>query len=155
MTWSYTNNPADSAKDEVRFLAGLTCIDDQLVQDEEILWAISQQPTTKLAAALVLRHLANKFSRLATEKIGDISRNCSDLAKAFAARVKELDPNDQTLSDSMLALPSIGGRKISEKETLADDTDAVQPSFEKGRDDIPGGPDELGTTVSPFDADYY
>jgi hypothetical protein len=150
MTWTYTGDPADSLKDEVRFLMGDILDTDPLVQDEEISWAISQQSTTRLAAALILRHLANKFSRLATERIGDISTNCSDLAKAFTDRVKDLDPFDQTLGDSMLVLPSFGGRSISEKETLEDDTDAVQPSFKKGMNDITGGPDEIGTTRSPY-----
>jgi hypothetical protein len=138
MAWNYTGNPADSDRDGVRFLVGDTCEDDQLLQDEEIAYAVAQQTTLELAAAYCLRALAAKFSRKVTHKIGDVSVNCSDLAKAYADRADELDPAGIT-KNIPLALPSFGGRSHDEKETLEDDEDAVQPSFSRGMNDIPGG----------------
>jgi hypothetical protein len=147
MTWSYSGDPASSQKDEVRFLMGDTDSTDQLILDAEINYALGAQPDPTLAAALVLRSLAAKYARFANEKIGDVSENASDLSKAFAARAKELDPAGQTLGSSLLVLPSFGGQYISEKQTLEEDTDAVQPSFSRGQHDYPGGPDAIGTTV--------
>lgn len=138
MAWNYTGNPADSDRDGVRFLIGDTCEDDKLLQDAEIEYAISKQTTLELAAAYCLRVLAAKFSRMVTKKVGDIAVNCSDLAKAYSDRANELDPNGIT-KNIPLALPSFGGRSHDEKETLDEDTDAVQPSFSRGMNDPPGG----------------
>lgn len=149
MSWNYSGDPSSSEKDEVRFLSGDTNSNDPLVQDEEIMYTLGEQPSPMLAAALVLRALASKFSKMATQKIGDISKNCSDISKAFAERANELDPDGITVGVS-LVLPSFGGLKISEKETLAEDTDAVQPSFSKGMDDIPGGPDDVSRDFDEY-----
>jgi hypothetical protein len=140
MSWSYSGDPRTSEKDEVRFLVGDTDIDCQLVQDEEILYAIEQYPDNMyLAAAVVLRSLASKFSKEVNSKIAEVSENSSDIAKAYADRADELDPDGQTVS-AVIAYPSFGGLSISEKQTLCSDSDAVQPSFSRGMDDIPGGP---------------
>ncbi len=138
MSWSYSGDPANSDLDQARFLINDTDLNDQLLSDQEIEWAISEQSTIVLAAALCLRALANRFSRMVTRKVGDLWVNCSDLSKAFAARAKELDPNGAT-TGTLLALPSFGGLTISGKEALDTDTDAVQPSFSRGMNDYPGG----------------
>lgn len=142
MTWSYSGDPSNSTLDEVRFLSGCTDTTDQLIQDEEINYAIGEYPEPRLAAAYVLQSLAAKFSRMVSSTVGQVSSDCSDITKAFRARAKELDPGGVVLNKTLLVLPSFGGRKISEKETLASDTDAVQPFFYRNKDDIPGGPDD-------------
>lgn len=146
--WNYSGNPASNDRDQVRFLIGDTCKEDPLVSDKEIAFAISEQTSLKLAAAMCLRALAAVHSRMVTKKIGDISVNCSDLAKQFKARADELDPFNVATAAPLLALPVFGGLSITEKETLDDDDDAVQPSFRKGMNDIPGGPGNLS------DVDY-
>jgi len=138
VAWNYTGDPANSDRDAVRFLVGDTCEADPLLQDAEVDFVISEQTTNELAAAYCLRALAARFSRQVTKKIGDVSVNCSDLAKAFAERADELDPNGIT-KNVPLALPSFGGLSIDEKDSLAEDEDAVQPSFSRGMNDMPGG----------------
>ncbi len=138
MAWTYSGDPANSDLDQVRFLVGDTDTSDQLLLDAEIAWAITDQSTLLLAAALCLRTLANKFSKMVTRKVGDVSTSCSDMAKAFAARADELDPNGITKAIA-LALPSFGGLTISGKADLDADSDAVQPSFSRGMNDYPGG----------------
>lgn len=92
---------------------------------------------------MCLRALAATYSRMATKKVGDVSVNCSDLAKQFTARADELDPHNIATAAPLLALPVFGGLSITEKETLDEDDDAVQPSFRKAMNDIPGGPGNL------------
>jgi len=87
--------------------------------------------------------LAAKYSKNASSKVGDVSESSSDIAKAYSERADELDPNRITANVSLLVLPQFGGLSISEKETYAEDSDAVQPSFVKGMNDIPGGPGNL------------
>jgi hypothetical protein len=152
MGWNYSGRPDSNDRDKVRFLVGDTDRNCPLVQDEEIAWALSSQSTITVAAAVCCEAIAARYGRLATVRVGDVSKNCGDISKAFRERAKELRDNDS--SDlAALALPSFGGLSISQKETLANDTDAVQPSFQKGMDDIPGGPSEFGGL--PYNYDHH
>lgn len=135
MTWNYSGRPGSSDRDQVRFLMGDTDADEPLMPDEEILFAISEQANLKLAAAMCLRALAALYSRKVTNKVGDVSSNCSDLAKAFKERADELDPLGQATMSSNLVLPSFGGLSISEKDSLDEDTNAVQPYFKRDMGD--------------------
>ncbi len=143
MSWNYSGRPASSDKDTVRFLIGDVCEDEPLMQDEEIEYSLTQFTKTQLAAALCLRSLAARYSRTVPVKVGDVSiGGAKDIAEAYMKRAKELDPHGLTASVN-IALPQFGGLSISEKQTLAEDTDAVQPSFVKGMNDIPGGPGSI------------
>jgi hypothetical protein len=142
MAWNYSGDPLLNDRDKVRFLVGDTCEKDALVSDEEIAYALSKQAAHELAAAIVLRALAAKYSRIGSVSVGDVSKSADGIAAAFSARAKELDPNGVTTAVGYFVLPSFGGLSIPSKQTLDDDTDAVQPSFRRGMNDIPGGPDD-------------
>lgn len=145
MGWNYSGRPDTNERDKVRFLIGDTCKENPLVQDEEIAFTLGKFPEVELAAALCCRAIAAKFSRQVNTTVGGVSRSCSDLAKAFAARATELDPDDMTTgAAAVLVLPSFGGLSLSEKEVLDSDTDATPVNFKIGMDDIPGGPDSVG-----------
>jgi hypothetical protein len=141
LSWNYTGRPEDNDRDKVRFLTGDTCESDKLLQDEEIAYALSRFSKHELAAALCLRSLAARYSRMVSVKVGDVSvgRATDSIADAYMKRVKELDPFDLTVATEF-AKPRFGGLSISEKESLNDDSDAVQPSFSRGMNDIPDGP---------------
>jgi hypothetical protein len=142
MSWNYTKGPVNADRDKVRFYVGDTDESDQLVQDEEIAFAVAEHSDLRIAAAMVLRALAAKHSRLGSISVGSVSQTLTTIAKAFADRAKELDPFGYSIGGVLLLTPKFGGLSISEKEVLADDTDAVQPSFAKGMNDIPGGPSD-------------
>lgn len=141
MSWNYSGR-ADTDRDKVRFLVGDTDPKDPLVQDEEIAYVVSEYPDLRIAAACILRALAAKYSRQGTITVGSVSKTLTMIAGQFAKRAEELDPCGLSVGGQALALPSFGGLTKSEKETLKDDTDAVQPSFAIGMNDIPGGPDD-------------
>jgi hypothetical protein len=142
VTWNYENRPLDIERDRIRFLVGDVDECDQLVTDEEIAFSASKFPDkNELAAAYILRALAAKFSRKASMSAGGVSASCSDIAKAFSDRAKELDPNDETSGGGTnLCEISVGGITISEHEAMRNESDTVQPAFNRGADDIPGGP---------------
>ncbi len=145
MTWSYSGDPTSSPKDEVRFLAGDVLECEPLVQDEEIEYALTRFSAPRLAAALVLRSLASRYARQASVRVGDVQLSGGgQITGAFKKRADELDPAGLTAGVAFV-LPSFGGLSISEKESLDADTDAVQPAFRKGMNDIPGGPDNAVT----------
>ena len=84
MAWEYSGNPADSDKDAVRFLIGDTDTTEQLVQDEEIEWALLENADAYSAAAEVAQSLSAKFATLAqSTKIGPISENYSTRAANY------------------------------------------------------------------------
>lgn len=140
MTWTYDPSlPTD--KDTVRFYVGDTDTNNQLVQDETIEAMLVLYPAPKMAAAVICRSLAAQFARDVNYKVGDVSENSSDIAKFYKDLADELDPHGLT-QETPIALPSFGGRSLSEKETLNSDTDAVQPAFFRNMGDIPGGPDD-------------
>lgn len=122
-------------------MVGDICESDPLVTDEEIAWALEKFSDPQLASALVLRALAARASRAVTSSVGDVSRSCSDMAKAFSARALELDPLGVTVP-AALVLPVFGGLSKSGKDAYDSDDDAVQVHWKIGQDDIPGGPDD-------------
>lgn len=146
MTWSY-DPTLSTDKDKVRFYVGDTDTTDQLIVDETITATLVTWTDPMLCAAVICRSLAAKFAREVTYKAGDVSENSSDIARFYKDLADELDPGNIT-KGLALAEMSIGGLSISEKESFAENTDAVQPSFSRGMDDIPGGPSDGVTTTS-------
>lgn len=148
MTWTYDGNPAAVPRDAVRFLCGDTDTTDQLVTDEEIAWLLTENPNVYSAAAEACRAIAAKFSRYADKTVGEISESWSQKSEAYDARADDLDAKA-----AVLARPSFGGLSISEKESLDQDTDAVQPSFRIGDWDHPEVPSER--EYKPYWRDRY
>lgn len=138
MKWNYSGDPATSSLDETRFLIGDTDKERPQISDDEVFWAIqkSENDTTS-AAVLLCQHLARKYSRLADCSVGDVSRSCSQVAKAYKDRADELSQDAEKIG---MALPSFGGLSNAEKQVLGENTDAVQPAFSVGMDDNPGAP---------------
>jgi hypothetical protein len=72
-TWSYSGDPSESAKDQVRFLIGDTDEDHQLLWDEEILSLTAQYTNAYWAAGIAANTLAARFAPTTEEKLGDWS----------------------------------------------------------------------------------
>jgi len=135
LTWTYDGDPSANDRDAVRFLSGDTDTTDQLVTDEEIAWLLTENPNVYSAAAEACRAIASAFARFSDKSVGDISESASQKAEAYTKRADDLEAG-------IMVIPSFGGLSISEKETLDQDTDAVQPSFRIGQDDHPEIPSE-------------
>lgn len=132
MSWSYTGNPATDNRDAVRFLVQDTTEPVApavgLVQDEEIDWALTQQTNLYLAAALIARAIAAKFSGKASVKqVGDLRIEHTDTAKRYFTLADSLTAQAGTVGG--LAAPYFGGRTYSDKEIDETDTDRVVPAF--------------------------
>jgi len=128
MQWSYSNDPGDSDRDAVRFLAGDTDKSDPLVDDREVDYALTLG-SHDIAAAVICEHLAARFARETDIESGEAKEKCSQRAKAFKDRADELRQRA-----GIAVLPSFGGLSRGEKQTLAANPDAVQPFF--GRDEF-------------------
>lgn len=145
MTWSYIpfGKPGHSDRDKVRVLVGDTCENEPLVEDDVFDFALSEYPSSlRFAAAVVLRSLAARFARQVSVSVGDVHcTNVAARAKGFRDLADDYDPDGMT-REVALVNPRFGGLSIAEKEALAENEDAVQPSFYRGQNDIPGGPDD-------------
>lgn len=135
MTWTYTGDPADSTKDEVRFLVGDTVQSDQQVQDEEISYAISAESSTLRAAVRVARAIAAHYARSVEKQVGDLKIKAGDTYKNYLEIVKSLE---QEAAGSLPgAAPFAGGISHATKDTTKEDSDRVEPYFSRGMLDNP------------------
>ena len=135
MTWTYSGNPASTARDEVRFLSGDTDTTDQQVTDEEIAWALSENSSNAYTAASVIAYaISAKFARKADKSVGDLSLSYSQLSKQYA----ELGARLRSQGAFRGITPYSGGISTSDKDTQNADTDYDKPSFTRKLMDAPG-----------------
>jgi len=85
MSWSYSGDPSSSAKDKVRFLVGDTDTDDQLLNDAEVLYVITESGGSIYQSAHDAAYaIASKFTRMASSKsVGDMSVSYSNRASSY------------------------------------------------------------------------
>lgn len=133
-SWSYSGNPATSNKDAVRFIISDTDVNNQLVSDEEIAWAITTYGTVALTAARVARTLAFKFAGDVEKSVGDLRIKKSERYQHYLDLAKKLE-EDASRGVDIRANFFVGGTSINDKQTREDDPDRPRPSFERGKFD--------------------
>ena len=140
MAWSYSGDPSSSPRDQVRFLIGDTDETDPQLQDAEVDHLLASGAGALAAAVAACAALSAKYSRMVSKSTGRLSVQASDRAKAYRELAKDLRRQRRGAGLAIFA----GGLSISEKESLRQDTDAVQPAFTVRDDDYPAtnGPDE-------------
>ncbi len=135
MTWSYSGDPATNDKDAVRWLVDDIDSTNQLVQNEEINWALSQFGGPIQTAAVVCEQIAGQLAKGAImKKVGSLTISRGEAAKQYQERCKTL----RKLIGTKMSDLFVGGLSISEKEQMAQENDAVQPFANRGQDDFPG-----------------
>lgn len=138
MTWTYSGDPGDSARDAIRFLIGDTDTNDQLLSDEEIAWVNAQASgtTTSLdavydAAAQCAMTIATKLGREADKQIGDLSVSLSQRAAAF--RQSAVDLRAMAARHTSVPTPYAGGITISDKDIDQENSDLFRGWFASGQ----------------------
>lgn len=134
MTWTYGGDPSANDRDEVRFLVGDTDTTDQLVTDEEIAYSVSDEATNYNAAAKIARAIAAKFSRKVDKSVGDLKQAYSQRVKQYLELAERLEGE----AVGRTAKAYAGGISKSDKETVEEDSDRVEPAFEIGMHDPEG-----------------
>ena len=114
--------------DKVRLEIGDTDSTAQLLADDEINYLITQERNLWSASARCCEVISRNFLRKADVRIGRggttltysvAAKQYAEMATAFRKRANGMN------------VPWSGGRSISEKDSLAQDPDAVQPLFTK------------------------
>jgi len=143
-TYTYSHNPATDAKDAVRSLIADTNYDTRgwLLSDQQILWAIAQEGSQRMAAALCCEMIAGSQSG-STRNIA--SRRIGDLAITYGGGISGGGQVDWLRLAIMLrarvaaaATISAGGIEGDEKPADDDDTSLTRPAFRRGQFDRPG-----------------
>lgn len=128
MSWTYSSNPAYSAKDQVRFLIGDTDSNDPLLDDQEIAWVLSKYNNSPINAAIrCCESVVAKFSRLANEAVGQVRIDFSQKAEGYTRMMTILKTRLATED----AAPYAGGISVSDKQAQVQNTDRVRPDFRK------------------------
>jgi hypothetical protein len=130
MTWTYDSALTDT-KDQVRFLVGDTTQSAQLVQDEEIDWALTVEGNVFSAAALVATTLASTFAGKVEKAVGDLKLRYGDQYNNYLVLAKQLRGRVSLDAKAM----SAGAESLSTKEPDETNTDLVQPFFRRGTHD--------------------
>lgn len=139
MTWSYSASnlnvtPSNQTvlKDQLRFLIGDTNDGDQLMQDEEVIFTLSQSTSIYGSAAVCCRSIATKYARKADSTQGPIRLNYSQISRNYNMMAAQYD----NLSNSRSAQPGYaGGISVSDKSQREEDPDRVDPQFNIGMTD--------------------
>lgn len=133
MSWTYSENPASSTRDQLRFLIQDTDIQDQLLSDGELDYLLTSEGSALSAAARAAEILVARFSKEMDEKVGGVSVNFSQRAESYRKLMADLKRRIALKS----AMPYAGGISQSDKDARATDDDRVQPAFTIGMDDLP------------------
>lgn len=139
--WSYSasnlNTTTSSGRlNTVRLLIGDTNSSDELVQDEEILFALSQSNNNiYTAAAWVCRVIASKFSRMVNTTLdGALSADYSDRSKQYQVLAVQIENQGKKTSGKSLGVFA-GGISVASVTLANSDPDRVKPAFRVGQFD--------------------
>lgn len=135
MSWSYSpsdlnTTTASGRLNSVRLLVGDTDTNDQLVQNEEITFALSQANNNiYYAASWICRTIAAKFSRMVdTQLDGVLQANYSDRAKQYNQLATQIEAQGKKTSGKSLGVYG-GGISNSAVSVANADEDRVKPAF--------------------------
>jgi hypothetical protein len=124
MAWTYNIELVED-KDKVRLLIGDTTNDDPQFQDEELEAMLLTYGSVTATAIAAARALSAKYARQADKWVGELKILASQRARAY----RELADTLAKAAVSAYGVPSAGGIRVSQKETMDADTDRVKPSF--------------------------
>lgn len=157
MSWSYSpsdlnTTTASGRLNSVRLLVGDTDSSDQLVQNEEIVFALGQaNNNVYYAAAWVCRTVAAKFSRMVdTQLDGALSAKYGSKAKQYQQLASQIENQGKKTSGKSLGVFA-GGISVADVIVAHEDPDRVKSAFKLDQFDnveaadqyIPDEPDGL------------
>lgn len=126
--WTYSGDPGKNTKDAVRFLIGDTEERDPILKDAEIRWILTEYSNSPIQSAIrCCEVIAAKFSRRCDETVGSVSLKLSQKATQY---MKLRDDLRNRLAIEV-AIPYAGGISQSDKESVAANSDRVEPAFRK------------------------
>ena len=124
MTASYDTSLATD-KDKVRLYLGDTDTENPKTTDEEIIALLAIYPNPIKTTIILAQSLLAKYAAMATQSVGEVSVSYGELRDNYKNLVAELKERFASEYGKLIA----GGLSQSEKDSLIDDSDRVQPAF--------------------------
>lgn len=144
MGWTYGGDPSKSSLDAVRFLIQDTNTNKQLIQDEEVEFAIAQEANIYCAAASICETLVMRAGGVRMKKIDTLTIQYDPVFYNMrAGQLRARGAGHQ--------LPYAGGISVGDKTAQQTDTDAVAPSILRNINDNPGAPRPGVPPVNPLE----
>ncbi len=141
MTCSY-DSALPTEKDQIRFLLQDTDCANNIFQDEEIAWVLTQEANIYTAAACLLDTAVNKSTgALTSKKVGDLSLSWS--VAEVRQRIKDLRAKGRVKYE----IPSMPAQDREEKRAHRENVDNVPPFVFREIHDI----DKLRDTREDFE----
>ena len=138
-----SSNVGSSGLATVRFWLGDTSSDAPLLQDGEINGILSNITSNyTLAAAYCAEAIAGKYSRQADTSNEELSVSASQRSEQYRRLAAQLRKRAYAGAELF-----VGGRSLDTKAERREDSDLVQPLFEKGMDDFAGSAGALESTT--------
>lgn len=134
MAFTYSGDPASSSRDAVRFLIGDTDSTDAQLQDTEIAYLLTQDPTPAKAAANAARAIAAKYGRLVDFAVGDLRYSYAQRQKAYLDLAAQLEA--QAAVSGSIQFKATGISR-ADKEAAREMEDRVKPAFTRETMDNP------------------
>lgn len=141
-TWTFANDPTNTPRDAIRTLLGDTDEDDPApLTDEEIAFFLEENGDNiyRTAAACAAK-LAAYYARQVDYSSSKLSVKASQRSALYAETEHRLLRQAEEGSRGFVSVVAPGLSRTSKAARRAD-TDAVQPVFEIGMDDMPGNTD--------------
>ena len=134
MTWSYSpSDLATSEKDAIRLEIADTDQNNQLLQDEEIVWAISQERNFWAAAARCCEMVSRDRLNKADVRLGrNMQVQYSKTAEQYYNMAKDLRRKAMGTVP-----PYVGGMNVADKQAIQTDTSLVAPAFARDMQENP------------------
>ena len=135
---TYGGNPASSSRDRIRFLLQDNSNDalKELLSDTEIDGMLTLQSNALLCAAQCAEVIAAKFGQVLDHTVLSTSVTGNPRAQFFLDLAEKLREQATSGSSASGCIILVGGSTKTQKESLDSDTDATQPNFRLGMDDI-------------------
>lgn len=135
MAFTYDGDPAGSDLAALRFSIGDTDSNDQQFQDAELTYLLTTYGSVEKASVEAVTRLIAKYARLVDKAVGDLKMSYSQRVKQYKTLLAE------RRRELLLAKGGgvvAGGLSKTRKRSVAQDTDRVEPAFERGQFDHPG-----------------
>lgn len=137
-TYTYTGDPTNQTRDAVRFLIGDTDNTAWKTTDEEIAFALAEEPNIYFAAAMCAKTIGARFATLVDKSVGDLKISYGQRQSQYRDLARDLERRGAARVGSIFAT----GISRAEVQTEKTDTDRLSPAFEVGMHDNPGGSSE-------------
>jgi len=130
MAFTWTGDPAASTIEKIRFEINDRDSTNPKFNDAEIEYAYAEEHSVLNAAARLCEQLQVRYCDASSRSMGPLRVDMSKLSDLYAAKAKALRKRAMAYAE-----PYVGGISEAKKTIFEEDSDLIQPAFEKGMHD--------------------